>query len=69
MPAKPGSVIYGSDKEGSDIYKDSKGYYVIRWNPKTDNLYKKYLKSKMTRKKIAKLRCTRKNKGCKWVLV
>jgi hypothetical protein len=39
---KPGSIIYGSWKDGSDIYKDSKGYYVIQWDP-TKGEFKKYL--------------------------
>ena len=40
---KPGKIVYGSWKDGSDIYKDSKGYYVIQWNPKTGNDFKKHL--------------------------
>jgi len=38
-----GKIVYGSWKDGSDIYKDKKGYYIIQWNPKTDMDYKKYL--------------------------
>lgn len=38
-------VIYGTYKDGGDIYKDKKGYYVVQWNPKTEKEYKKYLKS------------------------
>jgi len=38
-----GKIVYGSWKNGSDIYKDKKGYYTIQWNPKTDMDYKKYL--------------------------
>lgn len=40
---RPGNVIYGSWKDGSDIYKDSKGYYIIQWNPKTGDDFKKYV--------------------------
>jgi hypothetical protein len=36
-------LIYGSWKDGSDIYKDSKGYYVIQWNNSKMTDYKKYL--------------------------
>jgi hypothetical protein len=39
---KPGSIIYGSWKDGSDIYRDSKGYYIIQWDP-TKGEFKKYL--------------------------
>ena len=35
--------VYDSWKDGSDIHKDKKGYYIIQWNPKTDKDYKKYL--------------------------
>jgi hypothetical protein len=38
-----GKIVYGSWKDGSDIYKDKKGYYTIQWNPKTELSYKKYL--------------------------
>ena len=38
-----GKIVYGSWKDGSDIYKDKKGYYIIQWNPKTRLDYKKYL--------------------------
>ncbi|MCJ7800870.1 MAG: hypothetical protein MUP82_00765 [Candidatus Marinimicrobia bacterium] len=36
-------IVYDSWKDGSDIYKDKKGYYTIQWNPKTEMSYKKYL--------------------------
>ena len=36
-------IVYGSWKDGSDIYKEKKGYYTIQWNPKTEMNYKKYL--------------------------
>jgi len=38
-----GKIVYGSWKDGSDIYKGKKGYYTIQWNPKTEMSYKKYL--------------------------
>tara|TARA_B100001142_G_scaffold229694_1_gene227843 strand:- start:57 stop:275 length:219 start_codon:yes stop_codon:yes gene_type:complete len=37
--------VWGSYKDGSDIYKNKKGFYIISWNPKTDIMSKKYLKS------------------------
>jgi hypothetical protein len=36
-------IVYGSWKDGSDIYKDSKGYYVIQWDPLKNDTYNKYL--------------------------
>jgi hypothetical protein len=42
--AKPGKIIYGSWKDGSDIYKDSNGYFVLQYSPKQDKIVKKYLK-------------------------
>ena len=36
-------IIYDSWKDGSDVYKDTKGYYILQWNPKTKKEYKKYL--------------------------
>jgi len=48
-------IVYGSWKDGSDIYKEKKGYYIIQWNPKTEMSYKKYLakswKPKVNKKK------------------
>ncbi len=44
VDAKPGSIVYGSWKDGSDIYKDSKGYYILQYDPKTDTIGKKHLK-------------------------
>lgn len=38
-----GKIVYGSWKDGSDIYKDNKGYYIIQWSPKKNMEYKKYL--------------------------
>lgn len=38
-----GKIIYGSWKDGSDVMKDKKGYYVIQWNPNTQSEYHKYL--------------------------
>ena len=38
-----GKVEYGTWKNGSSVYKDSKGYYVVAINA-TGPEYKKYLK-------------------------
>jgi hypothetical protein len=37
-------TIYGSWKDGSDIYKDKKGYFVIQYEPKNNMVYKKHIK-------------------------
>jgi hypothetical protein len=37
-------TVYGSWKDGSDIYKDKKGYFVIQYEPKNDMVYKKHIK-------------------------
>ena len=49
------SKVYGSYKDGSDINKDKKGFYITTWNSKTDTMSKKYLKSltNLTKKKKA----------------
>jgi hypothetical protein len=41
-----GKKEYGTWKDGSSIYKDSKGYYIIAVNVKSleNPMYKKYLK-------------------------
>jgi len=43
-----GSKEFGTWKDGSSIYKDSKGYYIVAVNlnpkPGEDAMYKKYLK-------------------------
>jgi hypothetical protein len=41
MPPK----VYGSYKNGEDIYKDKKGFYIIQWNVKEKKEVKKHLKS------------------------
>ena len=37
--------VYGSYKNGEDIYKDKKGFYIIQWNVKEKKEVKKHLKS------------------------
>ena len=39
-----GKIVYGSWNDGSDIYKDKKGYYVVQYNPEADKEFKMYLK-------------------------
>jgi hypothetical protein len=38
------ATVYGSWKDGSDIFKDTKGYYIVQLDVKKDKFYKKYLK-------------------------
>ena len=38
-----GKTVYDSWKDGSDVLKDRKGYYVMQWNPKTGKECKKHL--------------------------
>lgn len=40
---RPPSRRYGSWKDGSIIFKDSKGYFVWQWNPKYKREYRKYI--------------------------
>ena len=41
---KLGNIDYGSWKDGSSVFKDSKGYYIIQFNINKGKEYKKYLK-------------------------
>lgn len=38
-----GKEDFGTWKDGSSIFKDKKGFYVVQWNPKKNMEYKKYL--------------------------
>lgn len=40
-----GNIEYGSWKDGSSIYKDSKGYYIIAFSNINNKEYKKYIKN------------------------
>ena len=44
LPKVNGKLVYGSWKDGSDIYKNKNGYYIIQYNPKINKDYIKYLK-------------------------
>jgi hypothetical protein len=60
MPA-----ILGSYKDGSDIYKDKTGLYIVQWDPKKETEYKKRLKTlkrflDKSPRKTRKARTTRK---------
>ena len=48
-----GKIEYGTWKDGSSIYKDSKGYYYVAVN--AEGMYKKYLKSWKPAKDAPKL--------------
>ena len=39
-------TVYGSWKDGSDIYKDKKGYFIIQYDPKKKMFYTKQVKFK-----------------------
>ncbi|OUU22040.1 MAG: hypothetical protein CBB97_15615 [Candidatus Endolissoclinum sp. TMED37] len=55
-------IVYDSWNDGSDVYKDKKGYYVIQWNPKTSTEYKKYLRKSWKPSNINKTKKNRKQK-------
>ena len=38
-----GKEDFGTWKDGSSIFKDKKGFYIVQWNPKKNIEYKKYL--------------------------
>ena len=40
-----GNIDYGTWKDGSSIFKDKKGYYIVQYNINTKEEYKKYLKN------------------------
>ena len=40
-----GKKEYGTWKDGSSIYKDNKGYYIVQYSMEKDSEYKKYLKN------------------------
>lgn len=69
-----GMEHYGSVPRGESIFKDSKGYYIVKWNIKNNKEYKKYLSKKWkpdpNRTRII-LKCKNKNKmqGCKWTRI
>jgi hypothetical protein len=48
MELKEGDKMYGSWRDGSSVFKDSKGYYIVAVNlkskPGESPLYRKYLK-------------------------
>lgn len=37
-------TVYGSWKDGSDIYKNKKGYFIIQYDPKKEMFYTKQVK-------------------------
>ena len=53
-----GKKEFGTWKDGSSIYKDSKGYYIVAFDPlavPAKQMYKKYLKGWKPSKDTAKL--------------
>ena len=50
LPKVNGKTVYGSWKNGEDIYKDSKGFFVQSYNTKTKKIYKKHIKYSMKSK-------------------
>ena len=38
-----GKEDFGTWKDGSSVFKDKKGFYVVQWDPKKNIEYKKYL--------------------------
>ena len=38
------STIYGSWSDGSDVFKDARGYYIVQLDIEKDKFYKQYLK-------------------------
>lgn len=67
-----GMEDYGSAPGGESIYKDNKGYYIVKWDPKSQVEYRSYLSKKWkpnkNRTRIV-LKCKHKNKGCKWTML
>ena len=45
LPKVNGKCVYGSWRDGSDIYKNKNGYYIVRYNKKTKSDQIKYLKA------------------------
>ena len=61
LPKVNGKCVYGTWKDGNDIYKNKNGYYIIQYNPKNNKDYIKYVKnwksnpfSKKSKKSIKK---------------
>ena len=79
LPRTKRGIVYDSWRDGSDIYKDSKGFYIIQWDTTKEQEYKKYLpkswkpvqienlpkkrKSTTTKKRTKKSTITKKRKS------
>jgi hypothetical protein len=59
-----GNIEYGTWKDGSSIYKDNKGYYIIQWDNNKKEEYKKYIKNWKSKYNNEKLYLDKINK--KW---
>jgi hypothetical protein len=69
LPKVNGRIVYDTWKDGSDIYKDSKGYYIFQWDSIKEKNYKSYLPKSWkpspreeSMKKTKKVKKTKKNK-------
>ncbi len=65
-----GKEIFGSAPDGSDIYKDKKGYYTVQWDSIKMCEYKKYLNKEWepdTARKRIVLEC--KLNKCVWKII
>ena len=40
-----GKQDFGTWKDGSSVFKDKRGFFVVQWNPKKNEEFKKYLKN------------------------
>ena len=63
MPKK----VYDSWKDGSDVYKDKNGFYIVKYNAKTNSDYKKYLRKSWKPSTFVPKKATKKQKVSKTV--
>ena len=62
-----GNIDYGTWKNGESIFKDKKGYYIIKYDIKKKLEYKFYLKNYRPKKNADLLYFDKKTK--KWKLI
>jgi hypothetical protein len=60
-------IDYGTWKDGSSIFKNKTGYYIVQYNNNTQKEYKKYLKNYKPPKNAELLYLDKKTK--KWTSV
>ncbi len=56
-----GKAVYGSWNDGSDIYKDKKGFFIMQWDWDAEKEYKKYLPGFKPSGSIAYIRTRRRH--------